>query len=188
MAHSGESKSSVRPWKITSSGEEEDFQIFRIRRDVAVSPRTGESHQRVVVLTPDWVNVVAITPDAQVVMVEQYRHGISSVTLELPGGLIEAGESPVEAGLRELREETGFVGVDPQPLGSAHPNPAYFSNQCHFVVVQDAVQIGALQQDSGEDIALRCVPLADIPRLIERGGITHAVMIAAFYFLGLHGV
>jgi ADP-ribose pyrophosphatase len=138
------------------------------------------------VLTPDWVNVVALTSDDRVVMVEQYRHGIGRVTLELPGGLIEPGESPIEAGLRELREETGFAGDEPQLLGAVHPNPAYFTNSAHFIVVREAVAVGALQQDSGEDIAVRLVPLASISTLIGNGAITHAVMIAAFHLLSLH--
>jgi 8-oxo-dGTP pyrophosphatase MutT (NUDIX family) len=178
----------VRPWEVTSTGEEEDFHIFTVQRQVAVSPRTHLPHDFVVVHANDWVNVVAITPDDQVVLVEQYRHGISQVSLEIPGGIIETGEKPLDAGVRELREESGFAGDDVGLLGQAHPNPAYQSNAVYSVLVRNARRVGDLQQDGGEDIAVRLVPLTQIPDLIRNGQITHALVIVAFHFLGLQGI
>ena len=173
---------------MISTGEEEDFHIFTVQRQVAVSPRTQLPHDLVIVHANDWVNVIAITPDDQVVLIEQYRHGISGVTLEIPGGIIETGEKPLEAGVRELREESGFaphVGEDVTLLGQAHANPAYQSNVVYSVLVRDARRVGELQQDGGEDIAVRLVPLADIPDLIQSGQITHALVIVAFHLLAL---
>lgn len=136
----------------------------------------------------DWVNVIAVTADDQVVLIEQYRHGISAVTLEIPGGIIDKGEGPIAAGLRELREESGFAGDDVTLLGQAHPNPAYQSNVVYSVLVRDARRVGDLEQDSGEDIAVRLVPMGEIPRLIREGQITHALVIVAFHLMGLRGI
>lgn len=170
---------------MISEGPAEDFEIFEIRRHLAVSPRTGETHERVRIHAPDWVNVIAITPRDEVVLVEEFRHGIQDVSLELPGGVIEASEGPLEAGLRELREETGYAGASPVLLGSLCPNPAHFTNQVHFLFVAEATQVGALELDSGEDIAVRTVPRSAIPGLIQRGEITHALHVAAFHCLEL---
>ena len=177
--------SEIRPWDVISTEPEEDFWILRVRRQVSISPRTGEPHRVVIMDAPDWVNVIALTPDDHVVLIEQYRHGIGQVTLEIPGGMIDPGEDPTGAGLRELREETGFAGDPAELLGKVHPNPAFLSNACYTVLVRDARQIGELQQDSGEDIAVRLVPLNDIPNLIASGAITHALVIAAFHYLQL---
>ena len=177
--------SEIRPWEVVSTGPEEDFRIFRVRRQVSISPRTGHPHQLVVVDSPDWVNVVALTSDEQVVLIEQFRHGIAQVTLEIAGGIIERGESPVEAGIRELREETGFGGGTASVLGQVHPNPAYQTNTCYTILVRDARRVSELEQDVGEDITVRLVPLAEIPRLIGAGQITHALVVVAFHLLGL---
>lgn len=148
-----------------------------------MSPRTREAHERVVIEAPDWVNVIATTGDRRVVLVEQYRHGVGQVTLELPGGIIDVGEDPTLAGMRELREETGFGGRTGLLIGRVHPNPAYQTNTHYTVLVRDARSAGELQQDSGEDIAVRLLPLVDIPRLIQRGVITHALNVVAFFWL-----
>jgi len=97
----------IHPWPKISSKKVGDFRIFQIRSDVRRSPRTGAEHDFFVLECVDWVNVIALTPDDQLVMVEQYRHGSDTVELEIPGGMMDPGEhSPVACGVRDLREET----------------------------------------------------------------------------------
>jgi 8-oxo-dGTP pyrophosphatase MutT (NUDIX family) len=139
----------------------------------------------VVVHAADWVNVIALTPDDQVVLIEQYRDGLDRIALEIPGGMIDPGESPEQAGVRELREESGFAGDSVELLGMVHPNPAFMTNRAYTVLVRGAREVGELQQDEGEDIAVRVVPFADIPELVRSGAISHTLVIAAFYLLNL---
>lgn len=175
----------IRPWEVLERSVEADFRIFTAEKQVAVSPRTGRQHQVVVLHSPDWVNVIALTERDEVVLVEQYRHGIAQVTLEIPGGMIDPGESPAVAGVRELREETGYEGGEPILLGTVTPNPAFLSNVCHTILVRDARPVAEAQLDPGEDIAVRLVPRRDIPTLVRDGEITHALVVAAFHWLDL---
>ena len=101
----------IKPWPKISSKPVGDFRIFTIRTDLKVSPRTGREHDFYVIDSVNWVNVIAVTPDEKLVMVEQYRHGSNTVELEIPGGMMDPGETlPLATGLRELREETGYEG------------------------------------------------------------------------------
>src|SRR5205807_6994987 len=102
-----------------------DYRIFTIRSEQKVSPRTQQPHDFFVIDSVNWVNVIAITPDQQLVMVEQYRHGSNTVELEIPGGMMDPNEaSPELTGVRELREETGYEGNNPRLIGQIFPNPA----------------------------------------------------------------
>src|SRR5438093_5677757 len=115
----------IRPWEKISSRPAGDFRIFTIRSDRMRSPRTGQAHDCFVIDCVNWVNVVALTQDAQVVMVEQYRHGSNTVELEIPGGMMDAQDvSPEATGARELREETGYEGERARVIGKILPNPA----------------------------------------------------------------
>src|ERR1043166_7281400 len=101
----------IRPWQKVASTPLGNFRIFSVRSERAVSPRTGKDHEFYVIDCVNWVNVIALAPDNQLVMVEQYRHGTNTVELEIPGGMLDGGDaSPVTAGVRELREETGYEG------------------------------------------------------------------------------
>lgn len=172
----------IKPWDILSRTYLGHFRIFHLRRDEAVSPRTGASHSFFILEAPDWVNVIPLTPGGDVVMVRQYRHGTGTITLELPAGMADrAGEAAVTAAARELREETGYVAREVIALGHVEPNPAFLNNRCHTFLAVDAVQAHEPDFDGGEDIAIELVPLAAIPDMIASGLITHSLTICAFY-------
>jgi 8-oxo-dGTP pyrophosphatase MutT (NUDIX family) len=141
----------------------------------------GRSTERefVVINAPDWVNVVALTPDGHLVLVRQFRYGIDEFSLEIPGGVIDAGEDPVAAGLRELREETGFSGAPATLLGSVHPNPAMQSNRCHFVFVEGAVKSHELEWDPDEELQVMVLPADDVLAMAHSGGIVHSLVLNA---------
>ena len=174
---------SVKPWKVISRKWDKGYRIFRLRTDRALSPRTGYDHEFYVLETSDWVNVIPLTGENEVVLVRQYRHGTGEITLEIPGGLVEGEDSPEDAAWRELREETGYSGSVLINLGSVHPNPAIQNNRCHSFLVRGVFPAGGQKQDAKEDIEVVIRPLSEIPRLIRDGVITHSLVLAAFYRL-----
>ena len=132
-----------------------------------------------VIAAPDWVNVVALTPDHQLVLVRQFRFGTDEFSLEIPGGVIEAGEDPVAAGRRELREESGYSGPRARLLGRVHPNPAMQNNRCHLVLVEAAQRREDLEWDEDEEFEIVTLPVDEVYALAYAGGITHALVMDA---------
>lgn len=176
----------IKPWPNIESKQLGDFRIFKVRNDLKVSPRTGRRHDFMVLECGDWVNVIAVTPDRHLVMVEQFRHGANRVELEIPGGLIDPGDpSPVAAGVRELREETGYEGRNARLLGQVSPNPAIMSNICYTVLVEDCVPAHAVEFDHGEDIQTRLTPLDELCGLVRSGTIQHSLVVVALAYFDL---
>ena len=174
------------PWKRIGSQAVGDFRIFKIRSDRLISPRTQQPHEFFVIDCVNWVNVIALTADGQVVMIEQYRHGSGTVELEIPGGMIDAKDaSPEAAGARELREETGYAGEPPRLIVQVFPNPAIMSNTCFTVLVENCRCIHPVEFDHAEDLATRLVPLAELPRLVASGKIRHSLVVVALYHFEL---
>lgn len=177
---------SVQPWPKLTTRPLGDFRIFQLRAERKRSPRTGTEHEFFLLDCANWVNVCAVTPDDHLVMVEQFRHGSETVELELPGGVIDPHEQdPVAAGLRELREETGYTGCDARLIGQQLPNPAIMGNVCYTVVVEAAHPTHPTELDHGEDIVVRRIPIKSLPGLVAAGRIRHGVVLAALLYFDL---
>jgi 8-oxo-dGTP pyrophosphatase MutT (NUDIX family) len=142
-------------------------------------PVRGTQREFVTLNAHDWVNVVALTTEDRVVLVRQFRFGINDLSLEVPGGVIEAGEDPIAAGVRELAEETGYIGGSARLLGSVHPNPAIQNNRCHIVLVEGVSCRQQLDWDADEELEVSTVPIEEALRLACKGGITHSLSICA---------
>jgi 8-oxo-dGTP pyrophosphatase MutT (NUDIX family) len=170
------------PWTFLYSKIIHACRIFTLKQEGYRSPRTGKDHDFYLLDSSDWVNVIPLTADGRVILVRQFRMGTKDFSLEIPGGMLDEGDHPAGAAARELLEETGYAGEEPILLGVVHPNPAIQTNRCYTFLIKNVVLKTSPRQDSTEDIEVQSAPLDDIPRLIHEGKITHALVIAAFYW------
>lgn len=173
-------------WKRTDSKQIADCRVFTVREDFCINSETGKEANFFVIENPDWVNVIAMTKSKDVVLIEQYRQGTESIILEIPGGMIDKNEKPETAAHRELTEETGFEAGEIVYLGKSHPNPAIQSNTIYHYLALDCEKTGETNFDEHESVITKRVPLAEIPKLIAEGKITHALAVTGFYYLSLY--
>lgn len=175
----GETAGAIQPWPLLATREVHDYAIFRTRTERVRSPKTGREHEVHLLAAPDWVNVLAFTPAREIVLVQQYRHGSRQVMWEIPGGMIAPDEPPERAGERELLEETGYAGDPARWLAAVHPNPAFQTNHCHTVLVENARRIHPPSLDAMEDIAVKLFSEEAFSAMIADGRISNALVVAA---------
>jgi len=174
----------IQHWDILRSESVADCRVFKVRKDVTVSPRTGEAHEMFVIESHDFVNIVPLTPANEVILVEQFRHGSRELGWETPGGLVDrAGETFLDCARRELLEETGYASDELVLIGEVRPNPAIQQNRMFYVLAGNCRKVAEPSMDGAEDIAVHLVPLDQIPSCIRSGKIHHALVVTAFYFL-----
>ena len=179
----------VPPWPLERREVLLDARVFRVRKDVRVSPVKGSAHAFYVLEGADWVNVVARTVAGELLFVRQWRPGAEEETLEIPGGTVDPGDaSPLEAARRELLEETGHVSDDWEDLGWVHPNPAIQANRCHTFLARACRRVGEPATDGSEDLRVEAYPEAEVPGLVRAGRIRHALVLAAFQRCALSGL
>ena len=124
----------------------------------------------------DWCNVIALTPDDRIVLVWQYRFGTDALSLEIPGGVIDAGEAPIDAARRELLEETGYETDRLEPVLVVEPNPAIQDNRCFTFVAHGARPTGTTRFDAMEELETVLLPRSRLGELLDSGQITHALV------------
>ena len=174
-------------WKRIESEEIADCRVFKVRKELSRNLNTGKSASFFTTENPDWINVIPVTEKDEVVLIQQYRHGTQENTLEIPGGMIDNNEAPIDAAKRELLEETGFVAQTLIELGRSRPNPAIQDNWVYHFLATDCKQIGKTSFDEHESIVAKLVPIERIPMLIKNGEIVHSLVLAAFYSFSLKG-
>ncbi len=141
---------------------------------------------------PEWVNVVPVTDEGKIVLVEQYRHAIGEWHLEIPGGSTEPGskEDPKKAALRELAEETGYVPEDIRLIGVHAPNPAMQNNRMHTYIAYGCKKMHEPTPDEFEDLKVITVTVPELIDMIFKGEISHSVVVASILYalpaLGFH--
>ncbi|MEX0610445.1 MAG: NUDIX hydrolase [Balneolaceae bacterium] len=170
---------SVEPWITTSERLEYTTNIFKLlQRDMHIA---SENHSATfsIVEAPDWINVIPLTPENEIILVEQFRYGIDKPTLELPGGMIDEGEKPLETAKRELLEETGFAGTDWESLGKVSSNPAFLTNHTHFYLAENCKKIQEQQLDGNERIKVHLMPMSEFLEMVADGQVHHSLVVAA---------
>ena len=169
-------------WEVLRSQHLLDCRVFKIRRDLSRDLNHGLEHDFFVIESPDWINVIPVTTDGRIIMIEQYRHGINELTLEIPGGMVDEGELPVEAATRELLEETGFRTSAIELLARTRPNPAIQNNWLYSFIARDCIFEQPAQGDITEQINVRLVTPEEVPQLIAEGSINHSLVVTAFQY------
>lgn len=176
----------MQAWRTRHSQLALDHPVLRVERATR-SLADGPSHDFIVLRTPQWVNVLPITSEGQVVLIRQWRHGSERPSLEIPGGIVDPGETAEQAAARELLEETGYAPERLTRLGQVNPNPAMFDNVCHSYLALGCRLRAGQRLDDSERIEVLTRPVADLPGLVTQGAIDHALVLASLCFFWLQG-
>jgi 8-oxo-dGTP pyrophosphatase MutT (NUDIX family) len=171
----------LRPWTIRASDYRIDEPFLRIRSDRVELPDGTIIEQYYVRETRGFAIVAALTPDRRIVLVRQYKHGVGRITLELPAGMIDPGEAPVDCAIRELAEETGYAGDPPRLLRTLFADPTSSNGSFHVYLIENATQQFAQRLDPTEAIVIESATIAQFATMVRDGTIASGSQVAASY-------
>ncbi|MGB0409221.1 MAG: NUDIX hydrolase [Opitutales bacterium] len=182
---SGDEQTPAR-WDIVGDDLLQACRVWDLRVRRYRHPKTGKEGDFYYIDSRDWAVVVARTVDGEIVLVRQFRWGSDALSWELPGGIVDEGEDPVEAGLRELKEETGYVAASGRLIGCCRPNPAILNNYCKIIFAEGCrLSEEGADWDEHEEIEVCSVPEADVMEWARDGKIEHALALNGLLFYQL---
>lgn len=175
-------------WELLDDRLLNKCRVWDLRARRYRHPRQGDDSEFYYIDSRDWVIVIARTPEDELVLIRQFRCGSNALSWELPGGIIDTEEDPVVAGLRELREETGYIAKTGQYIGRCRPNPAILNNHCHFVFAdQVELDAGGTNWDEHEEIEVRVLPEVEVFEWAREQTIEHALALTGLFYYQLSG-
>lgn len=173
----------ISKWKKIKQVSEEDYIIFKAVKELKLHPNWNKESTFVKLKSRDWVNIIPVTKEGNIILIKQYRHGIDDFTIEIPGGIVDSGESSSTAGVRECLEETGYSSKEtPIKVGETSPNPAILNNSHFCYLLENCEFQGKGNSDEHEEIDAFEASYDEVQRFIDDGKIKHSLVLAAFYF------
>lgn len=181
----------LKPWKELETEIEYSCSWFRVQRTKLESPRNQAQHNFYHLLQHDFVNIIALTPEGDFVLIRQFRHSVNRIDLETPGGVIDASDpSPLEAAKRELKEETGYISNEWHELGRFYANPAVSNNTGHAFLALNAEKSHDTDLDLTEDLETVILSRIKVIEAIDKNEIMHGITLSSLlkfeYFRGSH--
>ncbi|GHC05449.1 NUDIX hydrolase [Cerasicoccus arenae] len=171
-------------WDLIRSTHHADCKVYEVVKERFRHPGDEREDDFYTMKCRDWVLVLALTADKQLVLVNQFRFGVRSSSWEMPGGVIDDEDAdPMIAGPRELVEETGYEGDPPHYLGWCHPNPALQNNRAHFIVVENCHLRQGQNLDPNEELQVKVIPVDEAYAMMTHCEITHSMAINALFWL-----
>ena len=167
-----------KAWKVLDSEYLINRPWLTARRDHLLLPDGREIPEYYVLEYPDWVNVIAITKDGHFVMERQYRHALGCTCYELPCGVKEEGETPLEAAQRELEEETGYGGGEWEKLMVLSANPSTMTNLTHCFLATGVEKISEQHLDATEELEVHLLTREEICHLLQNNEMMQSLMVA----------
>lgn len=169
-------------WQIEKETVNFSSRVWELRTRRYFHPKRKTSEDFYYISSPDWVVGVGRTVDKEIILVRQFRWGIDDFSLELPGGIVDPKEDPMEAGVREFKEETGYIGSDCVSLGTCLPNPAMLNNHCHFIFIDNMeLSSSGTNWDQHEEIEVIALPESEVANWVKEGKLSHSLTLAALY-------
>ncbi len=170
----------VDSWKLEESNEVFKCPVFNVQQKTYQKPENKGYFKAYVLDLPNWVNIIAANDQGNVILIKQYRFGTNRIELEIPGGIIERGETPKNAALRELKEETGYKATSLEQIGVVSANPAIMNNRCYsFFARITEKEKGAVEFDPDEIIEIEFASIDQIETYLKEGKISNAYVVAA---------
>ena len=177
----------MQPWSVLESKYLLERPWMRLREDTVLLPSGKALDEFHVIEYPDWSCVYCLDEMGDVVLVEQYRHGVTRFSLELPAGELQPHEDPLEGAKRELLEETGYEASEWIYLGRCAPNPSKHTSYAHLFLATGGRRVGEQKLDGTEEIIVRLMHPEEVLGLAEQGGIVHGIHMTTIFWAALRG-
>lgn len=169
-------------WKVLESKKLFSEPWFTVRKDICELPN-GKKHEAYYILEyPDWANAFALTEDNKLVMVRQYRHGLGEISTELPGGVIDKGETAEQAIRRELKEETGYEFDSIEEIGQVAPNPATSTNYMHMFIAKGGRKVAGQNLDATEDVEVLIHSIDEVKQMLKENKIVQSLHCTTIFY------